>query len=74
VQKRKCFLVVVLILSALACLKVDNAFGSPGERRSRSDQNIAAIGHRNIAGDKNGDWYSRDREKEIGNGIANNLS
>jgi beta-barrel assembly-enhancing protease len=66
VQKRKCSLIVVLTLSALACLKVDRAFGFSSERRSRSDKNIAAIGHRNIAGEKNGNWYSIEREKELG--------
>src|SRR5258706_12286451 len=60
-------LVVVLALLALGCLKVDRAFASTGARRSRSDKNIAAIGHRNIVGEKSlGNWDSLDREKERG--------
>jgi len=64
-------LVVVLALLALGCLKVDRAFASTGARRSRSDKNIAAIGHRNIVGEKSlGNWYSLDREKEMGKQCA----
>jgi predicted Zn-dependent protease len=58
---------VVLVLSAIACLEVDAAFASLGEKRSRSDKDINAIRRRNIAGDKNlGNWYSVAQEKEIG--------
>lgn len=59
--------VVVFVLSAIACLEVDPAFASQGERPSRSDKDIHAIGHRKIANDKNlGNWYSIASEKEIG--------
>ena len=59
--------VVLLALFALACLNVDRGFASTGAKRSRSDKDIAAIGHRNIAGANSlGNWYSLDREKEMG--------
>lgn len=66
-QVTACRFVVVLVLLAIACSEVGAAFASQGERRSRSDKDINAIGHRNIAGDKNlGKWFSVDHEKEIG--------
>jgi beta-barrel assembly-enhancing protease len=67
VRRRRCPLVVVLALLILPCLKVDRTFAATGVRRSRSDKDTAAIGHRNLVREKGrGDWYSLDREKEIG--------
>jgi hypothetical protein len=57
---------LVLILATLARFNIDRAFANSGEHRSRSDKNIAAIGHRNIAGGMQGNWYSIEGEKRLG--------
>jgi len=57
---------LVLILATLAGFNIDRAFANSGEHRSRSDKNIAAIGHRNIAGGMQGNWYSIEGEKRLG--------
>src|ERR1041385_1538841 len=64
-----------ILIAALAvllggCLKVDPLFASSGERPSRSDKDISAIGHRNIGGKGLGNWYSLDQEKEMGKKLS----
>ena len=54
------FLAPVLTISLLWI----PALGSTPRKRSKSDRNIDAIGHRKIAWDRN--WYSLAREKELG--------
>jgi predicted Zn-dependent protease len=54
------FLVPALTISLLSI----PALGSTPRKRSKSDRNIDAIGHRKIAWD--GNWYSLAKEKELG--------
>ena len=49
---------------------MDPLFASSGERPSRSDKDISAIGHRNIGGKGLGNWYSLDQEKEMGKKLS----
>lgn len=70
VKKYNRWLTFVLILATLAGFNVERAFAVPGEHRSRSDKNIAAIGHRNIAGRKQGNWYSIEGEKRLGEAFS----
>ena len=59
-------LTALLILSVLASLRADKAIAHPGGKSSKSDKDINAIGHRGIIHGKVGNWFSVDREKEIG--------
>lgn len=54
-----------LIWPVTLLLLVGWAAGSPrdGHKRSKSDRDINAIGHRNIA--YKGNWYSLDKEKQV---------
>ncbi|MBZ5570036.1 MAG: M48 family metalloprotease, partial [Acidobacteriia bacterium] len=55
---RTCTLVMLWVLAFTASLSADNP------KRSRSDKNIDAIGHRNIARKPN--WYSTGQEAQLG--------
>ena len=58
------------LLVVSCCLMAATA---PGQsKRSKSDANIAAIGHRNIAQGLN--FYSPEREKELGNELAQQVA
>jgi len=59
---------LVLVLAAVLC--GSGLFASPQsqEKRSKSDSDINAIGHRDIG--KGLDFYSLEHEKELGNALA----
>jgi predicted Zn-dependent protease len=60
---------VILILTCAACQSADPASTlAQSGKRSRSDRDISAIGHRKIAQDKN--WYSVEKEKELGDKVS----
>jgi beta-barrel assembly-enhancing protease len=60
---------VILVLAFATCLSADptSTLAQSG-KRSRSDRDISAIGHRKIAQDKN--WYSMEKEKELGDKVS----
>ncbi|HEY1272769.1 MAG TPA: M48 family metalloprotease [Terriglobales bacterium] len=59
---------LLFALLILLFLNHDIALASAGDGRSRSDKDIAAIGHRDLAGGKKhlGNWYLLDQEKDLG--------
>jgi predicted Zn-dependent protease len=60
----------VLVLALVAALVASSLSASPQaqEKRSKSDADISAIGHRDIG--KGLDFYSLEHEKELGKGLA----
>ena len=59
------------VFAFMVCLCVSCAFASPlpqTKKRSESDADINAIGHRHVDRDKN--FYSLDKEKRLGVGLS----
>jgi hypothetical protein len=64
---------VILVLAFATCLSADSASTlAQSVKRSRSDRDIRAIGHRKIAQDKN--WYSMEKEKELGDKVSQSMN
>ncbi len=59
---------VILSLAALATVSLLSASAIAQSKRTRSDKDINAIGHRNVGKDLN--FYSLDKEKELGKQLA----
>ena len=59
---------VILLLAALATVSLLSASAIAQSKRTRSDKDINAIGHRN--GGKDVNFYSLDKEKELGKQLA----
>ncbi len=65
-------LAVTILLSVF--LEMGTVFAASVDHPSRSDKDITAIGHRNIGNAKGlGNWYSLDKEKEIGKRFATQI-
>lgn len=65
---------VGLFLFLAICLTATSVFGSSSRvKRSDSDRDISAIGHRKIANRRDPDQYSLDAEKRVGAQLSNNL-
>ena len=64
-------LVPALALLLAGFLNMNPVFASSGNKPNRSDNDITAIGHRNIGGGKGlGNWYSLDQENAIGKHLS----
>jgi predicted Zn-dependent protease len=71
---RACLFLTLLAVLAVPSLGATEAFTS-GTKRSKSDRDILAIGHRNLANNKKGlgNWHPPDREIEMGKQLSTQL-
>ena len=71
-----CLFVLSVALALMVGLSSNLVFGSspPAKKRSKLDRNITAIGQRGLGGGKSlGNWYSLEKEKEIGQQMSASL-
>lgn len=60
-----------LTISLASCLQATPVFGStPARKRSKSDRDLNAIGHRRLIRKKDENWFTPEKEKQLGDKLV----